>query len=90
MFLRPFSVQQTTYVPDWQPRTLLGMVEARSVNAKKTTTTTPIFRVNIYIGSSSALKQKYTHNAFAQNYVLSYYYTVVLLYCCLSYLRTLS
>ena len=79
-------------VPDWQPRTLelLGMVEARSVNVKKTTTTTPIFRVNIYIGSSSALKQKYTHHAFAQNHVLSYYCTVVLLYCCLSYLRTLS
>ena len=27
-------------VPDWQPRVLLGMVEARSVNVKKTTTTT--------------------------------------------------
>ena len=27
-------------VPDWQPRILLGMVEARSVNVKKTTTTT--------------------------------------------------
>ena len=24
-------------VPDWQPRILLGMVEARSVNVKKTT-----------------------------------------------------
>ena len=28
------------HVPDWQPRVLLGMVEARSVNMKKTTTTT--------------------------------------------------
>ena len=28
------------HVPDWQPRLLLGMVEARSVNVKKTTTTT--------------------------------------------------
>ena len=28
------------HVPDWQPRALLGMVEARSVNVKKTTTTT--------------------------------------------------
>ena len=28
------------HVPDWQPRTLLGMVDARSVNVKKTTTTT--------------------------------------------------
>ena len=27
-------------VPDWQPRILLGMVEARSVNVKKTPTTT--------------------------------------------------
>ena len=25
------------HVPDWQPHTLLGMVEARSVNVKKTT-----------------------------------------------------
>ena len=25
------------HVPDWQPRVLLGMVEARSVNVKKTT-----------------------------------------------------
>ena len=30
------------HVPDWQPRVLLGMVEARSVNVKKTTTTTTI------------------------------------------------
>ena len=29
------------HVPDWQPRLLLGMVEARSVNVKKTTTTCP-------------------------------------------------
>ena len=28
------------HVPDWQPRVFLGMVEARSVNVKKTTTTT--------------------------------------------------
>ncbi|CAM9765765.1 unnamed protein product, partial [Ascophyllum nodosum] len=26
------------HVPDWQPRVLLGMVEARLVNVKKTTT----------------------------------------------------
>ena len=31
------------HVPDWQPRVLLGMVEARSVNVKKTTTTTTLF-----------------------------------------------
>ena len=30
------------HVPDWQPRVLLGMVEARSVNVKKTTTTTDV------------------------------------------------
>ena len=30
------------HVPDGQPRVLLGMVEARSVNVKKTTTTTNI------------------------------------------------
>ena len=30
------------HVPDWQPRVLLGMVEARSVNVKKTTTTTTL------------------------------------------------
>ena len=28
------------HVPDWQPRIVLGMVEARSVNVKKTTITT--------------------------------------------------
>ena len=28
------------HVPDWQPRIVLGMVEARSVNVKKATTTT--------------------------------------------------
>ena len=28
------------HVPDWQPRVLLGMVEARSVNVKKTHTHT--------------------------------------------------
>ena len=30
------------HVTDWQPRVLLGMVEARSVNVKKTTTTTTL------------------------------------------------
>ena len=29
------------HVPDWQPRVLLGIVEARSVNVKKTTTQRP-------------------------------------------------
>ena len=30
------------HVPDWQPRILLGIVEARSVNVKTTTTTTTV------------------------------------------------
>ena len=36
------------HVPDWQPRVLLGMVEARSVNVKKTTTTTCNTSIYIY------------------------------------------
>ena len=35
-------------VPDWQPRILLGMVEARSVNVKKTTTTSHLFWTSDY------------------------------------------
>ena len=34
------TVCPADHVPDWQPRVLLDMVEARSVNVKKTTTTT--------------------------------------------------
>ena len=34
------------HVPDWQPRVLLGMVEARSVNVKKTTTTSNVLIAN--------------------------------------------
>ena len=37
------------HVPDWQPRVLLGMVEARSVNVKKTTTTVELVRYVIYL-----------------------------------------
>ena len=36
------------HVPDWQPRILLGMVEARSVNVKKTTTTTVLYCIILY------------------------------------------
>ena len=36
------------HVPDWQPRVLLGMVEARSVNVKKTTTTTTSGQFRVY------------------------------------------
>ena len=39
------------HVPDWQPRVLLGMVEARSVNVKKTTTTTTVTQRVSHIGS---------------------------------------
>ena len=35
------------HVPDWQPRILLGMVEARSVNVKKPTTTTTAYWYNL-------------------------------------------
>ena len=35
------------HVPDWQPRVLLGMVEARSVNVKKTTTTTTFWIIRL-------------------------------------------
>ena len=33
------------HVPDWQPRILLGMVEARSVDEKNTDTQTPLSRL---------------------------------------------
>ena len=33
------TTRYSDHVPDWQPRILLGVVEARSVNAKNTTTT---------------------------------------------------
>ena len=39
------------HVPDWQPRVLLGMVEARSVNVKKTTTTTLYIYINRHAGT---------------------------------------
>ena len=36
------------HVPDWQPRILLGMVEARSVNVKKPTTTAASPTANVF------------------------------------------
>ena len=39
------STRVLDHVPDWQPRVLLGMVEARSVNVKKTTTTTRVLEL---------------------------------------------
>ena len=41
------------HVPDWQPRVLLGMVEARSVNVKKTTTTIQNVRISGYVNTES-------------------------------------
>ena len=38
------------HVPDWQPRILLGMVEARSVNVKNTTTTTTCIELGLRRG----------------------------------------
>ena len=43
------------HVPDWQPRVLLGMVEARSVNVKKTTTTTVIYSPCAYLPGYSTV-----------------------------------
>ena len=36
------------HVPDWQPRVLLGMVEARSVNVKKTTRKQQLFHTRVH------------------------------------------
>ena len=37
------------HVSDWQPRILLGMVEARSVDVKKTTTTDTCSTVSLFL-----------------------------------------
>ena len=54
------------HVPNWQPRILLGMVEARSVNVKITTTTTttnsPIFSVEKFQYGNSLVKRTDTRN----------------------------
>ena len=42
------------HVPDWQPRIVLGMVETRSVNVKKTTTT----KNNYYSGRELRMNKK--------------------------------
>ena len=44
------------HVPDWQPRVLLGMVEARSVNVKKTTTHNN--NNNIYLRKENMYKHR--------------------------------
>ena len=57
------------HVPDWQPRVLLGMVEARSVNVKKTTTTTTTCTrtVNLKIISTSEFQAIYVAESPAEN-----------------------
>ena len=77
MFLRSFSVQQTTYRIG-KPRILLGiMVEARSVNVKKTTTTTTVTDRALTIRSNirgcqscttwSAGQEKYQRNIYGES-----------------------
>ena len=61
-------------VPDWQPRILLGVVEARSVNVKKTTTTTYQIATDIRGMSSSVLNVSVIFTSlrfktFPENYV---------------------
>ena len=48
------------HVPDWQPRILLGMVEARSVNVKKTTRTTTSQRTYVVFRHQCSQVQKYS------------------------------
>ena len=45
------------HVPDWQPRVLLGMVEVRSVNVKKTTTTTTL-PIELDVGTRQELARQ--------------------------------
>ena len=45
------------HVPDWQPRVLLGMFEARSVNVKKTTTTTLTLCVVVFSGVENLVQR---------------------------------
>ena len=57
------------HVPDWQPRVLLGMVEARSVNVKKTTTTTWLRRI---LMSITYLSVSLTNNSNSRYNLLLY------------------
>ena len=54
------------HVPDWQPRVLLGMVEARSVNVKKTTTTNN--SIEFSNTTPTALRQTATGTRTATNF----------------------
>ena len=48
-------VSPADHAPDWQPRILLGIVEARSINVKKTTTTNAVFFILCFYSSSTHL-----------------------------------
>ena len=50
------------HVPDWQPRVLLGMVEARSVNVKKTTTTTTGRNSGCTVGTKDSTMESHRAN----------------------------
>ena len=53
------------HVPDWQPRVLLGMVEARSVNVKKTTTTThthTVEKCQVVRSVTMMMMNEFSHN----------------------------
>ena len=52
------------HVPDWQPRVLLGMVEARSVNVKKTTTTTTSLQLLLQTWCGSAPRRGPSANGY--------------------------
>ena len=51
------------HVPDWQPRVLLGMVEARSVNVKKTTTKKQLLYTHIHRHAGTPNTTKTEDNA---------------------------
>ena len=52
------------HVPDWQPCVLLGMVEARSVNVKKTTTTTTSLQLLLQTWCGSAPRRGPSANGY--------------------------
>ena len=52
-----FFCPPADHVPDWQPRILLGMVEARSVNVKKTTSYSSI---ELAYGQQFCIREKLT------------------------------
>ena len=58
------------HVPDWQPRVLLGMVEARSVNVKKTTTNNNILLYNSIYSARWYAVMWYQILYFLQNLVI--------------------